>query len=407
MTAPPNTYRALFAAPDLPALLLATGLCRLGGSMFSLAVVLYALARFASPALAGWLSFAAVLPGLVIGPLAGALLDRIGAAQAIALDMIASAIVIAALVVADRLGWAAAPVAMVLVALFSLTSPLSGAGLRALLPSLAPPSALDRVNALDTAIYALVDVLGPALAGLLIGFAGAAAALAAIAAIYGVAGLAIVRVRRAPLATAWRAALLGDALAGMRAVVRQPTLRALALSYGLYQFGWGILAVAVPVVAKAGFTAKTGDLVAGLVWAAVGVAGGFGALLAGRLRTKGRERGIMALGMLATACALWPIAAELGWGGLVFGLMVAGAVAGPIDVALLTLRWRRTDPGQFGRVLSVSMSLNMIGFPLGSALAGILAARWLWASFAAAALAAALAAAAILLIPREEAAPAF
>jgi NADH:ubiquinone oxidoreductase subunit B-like Fe-S oxidoreductase len=54
MTAPANTYRALFAVPDLPAWLIATGLCRLGGSMFSLAVVLYALARFASPVLAVW-----------------------------------------------------------------------------------------------------------------------------------------------------------------------------------------------------------------------------------------------------------------------------------------------------------------------------------------------------------------
>jgi hypothetical protein len=71
------------------------------------------------------LAFAAVSPGLVISPVAGALLDRIGAARAIAVDMIASAIVIAALVLADRLGGADVPGVTVLVALFSLTSPLT------------------------------------------------------------------------------------------------------------------------------------------------------------------------------------------------------------------------------------------------------------------------------------------
>lgn len=59
--------------------------------MFVLTLVLYALARFGSPTLAGWLSFAAVAPGLAASPLAGALIDRFGAARAIAWDMLASA----------------------------------------------------------------------------------------------------------------------------------------------------------------------------------------------------------------------------------------------------------------------------------------------------------------------------
>jgi hypothetical protein len=50
--------------------------------------------------------------------------------------------------------------------------------------------------------------------------------------------------------------------------------------------------------------------------------------------------------------------------------MAVGQLAGPIDVGLLTLRQRRTDPAELGRVLSVSMSLNFAGFPIGTALAG-------------------------------------
>jgi predicted MFS family arabinose efflux permease len=69
-------------------------------------------------------------------------------------------------------------------------------------------------------------------------------------------------------------------------------------------------------------------------------------------------------------------------------------------VGLLSLRQRRTDPSQFGRVLSVSMSLNVVGFPLGSALAGVLMTRSLSATFLLAGLASALGAAAAMAIPQ-------
>jgi predicted MFS family arabinose efflux permease len=68
----------------------------------------------------------------------------------------------------------------------------------------------------------------------------------------------------------------------------------------------------------------------------------------------------------------------------------------------LTLRQRRTDPAELGRVLSVSMSLNMSGGPLGSVLAGLLVTWSLSATFAMAALACVLAAGAVALIPRQD-----
>src|SRR3990170_3531831 len=68
-------------------LVLAACLSRLASRMFALVIVLYVLQRFDSPVLAGWVVFASMAPGLVISPLAGALLDRMGAAKAIVIDM--------------------------------------------------------------------------------------------------------------------------------------------------------------------------------------------------------------------------------------------------------------------------------------------------------------------------------
>src|SRR6516162_8324678 len=118
------SYRQLLLIPDLKALLLAAGLSRLAARMFTLVIVLYALDRFGSPAIAGFLSFAAVAPGLLASPFAGVLLDRIGARRSVILDMAASAVFVIGLGAADRLALASLPVLAALVTLYSLTSPL-------------------------------------------------------------------------------------------------------------------------------------------------------------------------------------------------------------------------------------------------------------------------------------------
>ncbi len=380
-------------------LLFATLLSRLAGRMFTLAIVLYALARFGSPELAGWLAFAAVAPGLLISPIAGALIDRVGSAWAITVDMVASAALVAAMALADRIGVAGPGFMLVLTGAYSLTSPLSFAGIRALLPRLVPTEALGRANALDTAIHGLTDVVGPASAGALVGLAGPMVALGVIAAIYAAAACSLAGMPRIAGRMPGLRALLTLAWLGVRRVVGQPTLRGLAVSYSLYEVCWGILVVAVPVFTAQQFGSGTGATIAGLLWAGLGLVGGSAALIAGHVRAAGRERRMMAIGMLVTAAAAWPIAATFGVAGLAAGLMLVGAAAGPIDVGVLTLRQRRTDPAELGRVLSVSMSLNLAGGPLGSAMGGLLVVWSLSGAFGVAALAAILGAWAVSLIP--------
>jgi len=141
---------------------------------------------------------------------------------------------------------------------------------------------------------------------------------------------------------------------------------------------------------------------AGLLWAGSGAVGVVGALVIGQVRVLGRERQVMALGMVVTAVAIMPVAAEFGVAGLAVGLMLIALAAGPVDVSLLTLRQRRTDPAGLGRVLSVSISLNLAGVPLGATLAGMLIPWSLPATFAVAALASLLAAATVALVPQRD-----
>ena len=158
------SYRRLLRLDGMPELMLAACLLRLAGRIFTLAIVLYVLARFDSPVLAGWVAFASLAPGLIVSSLAGAMLDRLGAAKAIVVDMAVSAALVLALALVDVAAAMTEPLLLALVALYSFTSPLGTAGVRVLIPRLVPPDALDRANALDTSSYALISVAGPAVA---------------------------------------------------------------------------------------------------------------------------------------------------------------------------------------------------------------------------------------------------
>ncbi len=340
--------------------------------MFSLLIILHALSRFGSHEFAGWLSFAGMVPGLIVSPVLGALLDRVGAQRAIVMDLIVSSVLVATLVIVDVLGLASQSTLLLIGSIYSLTNPLGAAGIRTLLPRLVSAADLDRINAVDTAIYAVVDVLGPALAGALFSFLGGTATFAVVAVAYGIAASCVIPIQLAGGHSNCTGSIWRQAMDGLALVVKEPTLRGLAISYSLYQMTWGALVIVVPVIIGLHFQAPASDRLTGFLWAIVGLSGAVGALIVGRIRRTGRERIVMAIGMGVTAIACWPVAACIGSAGLVIGLVIAGMAAGPIDVGLLTLRQRRTEPSKFGRVLSVSMSLNLSGFPIGSAIAGML-----------------------------------
>src|SRR5207247_3006407 len=75
---PEPSYRALLAVPTLPRILVSMAFARVAGAMLSIAIVLFTLTHYRSPELAGIVTFASIMPGLAVSPIAGALLDRHG-----------------------------------------------------------------------------------------------------------------------------------------------------------------------------------------------------------------------------------------------------------------------------------------------------------------------------------------
>jgi hypothetical protein len=75
--------------------------------------------------------------------------------------------------------------------------------------------------------------------------------------------------------------------------------------------------------------------------------------------------------MLGTAAGLAVLAATPHLAIAVVGKLIYGAdFGGPMEVGMFSMRQRRTDPAWYGRAFTVSMSLNFMGSPIGSAAAG-------------------------------------
>ena len=244
--------------------------------MLLFVIVLYVIAEFHSASVAGLAGFFLTLPGFVVSPVAGAVLDRLGAVRVVALDTLSSAVFIGIIAALATGGVLTIPVLIVLLALYSLTSPLTAGGVRTLFPRFVRAEAYDKVNALDLSTFSVIDVAGPLVAGVLFAAFGANPALLAVAAMDVLAGISLTLLRGGSVGPVWPSVntCCGMPGRGITYLFHNPTLRGLAVSYSLYQAAAGMLIVIVPVaVARWLGGGSADDRYVGLLWALMGLAG--------------------------------------------------------------------------------------------------------------------------------------
>jgi MFS family permease len=377
-----RSYRALLAVPRLGRTLLAMQIARVAQSMVGLALVLFTLLEYRSPILAGAVTFLSIVPGLLVSPIAGALLDRHGRVRLITLDYL---VALAALVLLGVLALAKLlPPALLLLiaAVSSLTSILSQTGLRSLFPLLVPEHLWERVNAIDSNGYVVATLLGPPTAGSLVAVFGGPTALIAVGLSFGLAAIAMIGVPDPQNETASTGSLLRDAWQGLVYTWRNPTLRGLGFAISTLNIAGGIGYIAVPLIVldRLGL----GEVFVGGVFAVSGITGMVSALLFGRFDSRGREWRMLVWPMVALAPGTALLLAgavsvpvglgvAAGLGLTAASLALAGLLSGPLDIALFTVRQRRTEQAWMGRAFAVSMAFNFIGYPIGAALGGIVA----------------------------------
>jgi len=367
---PRPSYRALLAVPSIGRVLLSMQISRISQSMVGIVMILFALQRYNSPPLAGIVAFASIAPGMVVSPIAGALLDRHGRVRLIILDYFVAATSLSLVAVLSLAGALPAGLLVAIATVSSLTGPLSSSGLRSLFPLLVPEPLWERVNAVDSNGWVLATVVGAPFGAVFAQVLGFEPALGIIAAGYLLSALIMIGAPDPRTAVASSGNLMRDAWLGLVYTWHNKTLRALAVSLSTMNLSGGVIQIVVPlmILNRLGM----GQDMVGYMFGLSGAFGVVSAFAFGRIRTDGRERPMIVLPSFlfvgTAAILLWPA----GLLPIVVCMAVSGLANGPLDIALFTLRQRRTDPAWMGRAFTVSMNLNFSGFPIGAAIAGVL-----------------------------------
>jgi MFS family permease len=371
---PAPSYRALLNVPSLGRVLLGMQIARIAQSMISIVMILFALQRYNDPSLAGLVAFASIVPGLLISPIAGALLDRHGRVRLIILDYIVVTITLGLIAALSLSGHLPAWLLVAIVSVAALTGPLSQSGLRSLFPLLVPEPLWERVNAVDSNGWVLATVVGAPMGAVIAQLVGFEVALICIAVAYAAAAVVMLGSPDPRTDVASTGNLMRDAWLGLVYTWNNRTLRGLAISLSTMNIGWGVVEIVVPVLILKHL--GMGQDMVGYMFGLSGALGVVSAFFAGRIRTEGQERKLILVGAVGftagSVVLLWP-------GSLIpiaISMIIAGLANGPLDIALFTLRQRRTDPAWMGRAFTISMNLNFSGFPVGAAITGVMLTIW-------------------------------
>jgi MFS family permease len=220
----PPSRSLLRRAPAFRGLWLARAVSYTGDGISQVAIVVFASAS--GPAAVGLALLANTAPRL-LGPLAGALADRVERRRLMTACQLAQGLVMAVLAALPP----ALPTLLALSAVAGLLATVFGPAARSVTPRLVDQQDLGRANAMLGTALNLQVVLGPALGGLLVAYGGTRTAFAVDALSFAVSAalLASLPRLRADRRGQRSPGLLADTLTGLAYIARTPGPRALVL----------------------------------------------------------------------------------------------------------------------------------------------------------------------------------
>lgn len=326
-----------------------------------------------SPAAAATMMLGSVVPGVLLAPLAGAVIDRTDRRLVLMWSDIARGLVTAFLAWGMAAGWLTVPLAVAAAVVSSVSGVFHGPALQAAVPSLVPQNLLNKANSLHQLADSTAQLVAPVLGGVVVATMGSGAALALDAATFGVAALslAVAVIPQVARPAGARPGLLQDMGAGFRYLrYSQPMLFFMLCAFALVNFALMPVGPLLPFLVDQrlgldarGFGLLSPALPVGMMIGAVAI-GNWG----GRLRRGlGVIYGITGIGfgvaLLALATGL-PAA----WGAMaLMGLCLAFG-----QVSSNGLFQVRVAPEMLGRAFAARRAMSMATAPLALLLTAVL-----------------------------------
>ncbi|MGY1945872.1 MFS transporter [Nocardia asiatica] len=352
-------------------------------SMFGSQITLVALPLTAvlvlnaSPTTMGFLTAAGWLPIGLFGLVAGVWVDRIDQRRIMFVCNVLRAVSIGLIPV---LAWAGQlSVGVLLVAAFATGcfAVFFDVAYQTIVPSLVEPQRLSWANSRLELSRSTAQLVGPALAGVLVAAASAPSALAVDAVSFAIAAVMIAFVPKV--------ARSGDE-PGTRVRVRAELLEGLRFVRNHRVLGLLIAAGASSNIFLAGVNAlqflfavqelRLSTSVLGFAVGTMGAAALLGALLTTRINRSYGEPVTVIVGLALITVGATALALSAVFGGwMMFGLaqVLFGLSAPLVNISLVTLRQRITPRPVLGRVNAIARVCIMTSLPVGAVLAGLLA----------------------------------
>lgn len=350
----------------------------IGSAMSQFALGLWAWQATGSATALALITVFFTLPSLVVGPLAGALVDRLSRQMVLVLADLTSGTISLAVLTLYSLGWLEIWHLYIGAAVAGCAQAFQWPAYSAAISTMVPKEQYGRANGMVSLAEPLSAILAPVLAGLLIGFLGIGGVLLidVTTFLFAVSMLLLVRVpppaRSAEGTATARNSLLADSLFGFRYIWARPGLLGLLcvfLCYNLISaFSFGLFGPYV--LARTGGDAQ----ILGAAMSLFGIGGIAGGLAMSAWGGPRRRVDGVLVGLAVASLA----------GTVVFGLgrsLPAWAAAALITAALVPIIngssqaiWQaKVPPDLQGRVFAARLLIAQVCFPLGLAAAGPLA----------------------------------
>ena len=379
---------ALFANHNFALLFGGSTISAIGDQFTLVALPWLVLKLTGDPAALGLVLAAIALPRAVFMLIGGAVVDRMSPRRVLLAGRAVNALLVSLLALLVLAGAIHMWMIYVIALGIGLSTAFAYPAGSAILPQLVEPTQLQPANALFMGMRQLSMIVGPVLAGLVIGTGahagqrqvvadasglGLAFGVDAVSFLFSLGSLMLVRIHSDHHPKAPVGSVLGNVASGIRTIWADLPLRAFILYAAVVSvFVGGPIQVGLPVLADTRLDLGAASL--GILMTANGVGMLLGSALSGFASKLVRGRlGLMVLGIDSlVGLVLATLALDHSTVGGAALLAATGMLGGIAQIAIVSWIQRRVAPEMMGRTMSVLMFTFMGLGPLSAAIAGSL-----------------------------------
>ena len=349
----------------------------LGNSIVMITIPWLILEETGSPAFAGLVAAISALPGLLISPIGGWLVDHIGRRTvSIGADLLSAVAVVAFPIVASTSGLTSSTI-LIIAVIGAIFDPAGYTARKTLLADVAKASEikLDRLNGIHEGFMGVSWILGPAIGAALISNVGAVNSFWVAGGLFIFAALTIAFLRVGNLGKEARdlAEKMGEKSdrslrVGFQILWRDKLLRTLTIAILV------IAAVYLPtetLVLPAYFEEQNNPAGLGIVISALAAGSTIGSVGYGWISARMSRKNLVRATLIGTAVSIIPMALLPPLPLFLLAAFLLGLSWGPFNPLETSLIQQRVPADQQGRVFGVQTAVFYAAPPLGMVLAGL------------------------------------